>query len=137
MFGLEPSQPFKTIDEPKYYINFESMKRNVESKDPIQLVDTRLEDAFSAGHIPGSKITPFTEYFNQDKTLKSKEDLIQMFCSNKVDIEADMIATCEIGVTAAIAAHALFYTKGKEIPVYDGSFSEWKNLNSDNISRDE
>ena len=113
------------------------MIRNVESNNPIQLVDTRLEDMFSAGHIPGSNITPFTEYFNQDKTMKSKEDLIQMFHSNKVDIESDMIATCEIGVTAAIAAHALFYTKGRAIPVYDGSFTEWKHRAPDNISRDD
>ena len=103
------------------------MKKNVTSANPaVQFVDTRLNDEFSAGHIPGAKMVPFTDYFNADKTMKSKDDLKQLFRKHNVDIEADIIATCEIGVTATLAAHALSYSIGKDVPVYDGSFSEWK-----------
>ena len=69
--------------------------------------------------------------------MKSKEDLIEFFRLSKVDIEADVIATCEIGVTAALVARALFHVKGKDVSVYDGSFFEWENRAPGLVSRDE
>ena len=124
------------LDEPKFYVNFEVLKQKMESEKPSQLVDTRLKKDFASGHIPGSKSTPFTDFFNEDKTMKSKEDLLSLFRSSKVDIYGDVVATCQIGVTASLAAHALYYATGKDVSVYDGSFAEWENRAPDFVSVD-
>jgi len=121
-----PKQPFISLKQPKHVMHFEAVKANALAEHPTQALDARGKARFVDARIPQSHSTPYTELFNENKTLKSKEELIEYFKQKGIDLKEDIFTTCGSGVTASILAHALFYSLGKNVPVYDGSFSEWK-----------
>ena len=125
-FFTDPKQPFRALKQPKFVVNFESIKSNALSANPKQVLDARGGKRFNEKHIPQSFSTPFTDLFNEDKTFKSKEELEKYFKQKNVDISSEIVTSCGSGITACIIAHALFNSVGKEVSVYDGSFSEWK-----------
>ena len=45
--------------------------------------------------------------------------------SRGVNLNEDLVSTCEVGFTASSLSLCLYYACGKDVPVYDGSFSEW------------
>lgn len=78
-----------------------------------------------AGHIPGAQSLPFGALLNADKTFKSKSELDALFAARGVAPEAELVATCGSGVTAAIIALALARIGRWDTAVYDGSWAEW------------
>ena len=79
-----------------------------------------------SGNIKGSINLPYTELINsKDRTLKKKEELIQIFSKNKISTEKDMAFTCGSGVTACILGLANSIISGKKPKVYDGSWAEY------------
>ena len=107
-------------------MEFETVKKNALSSKPIQALDARGLLSFSEQHIPQSFSTPNTELFNEDRTLKSKDELRELFREKNIDLNSDIFTTCGSGVTACIVAHALYTIGKEEVSVYDGSMSEWK-----------
>jgi len=114
---------------------FEQMKANIASK-AEQVVDARGAARFGAkepeprpgtkgGHIPGSANTPYTEFTNQNGTLKSASELAQIFTARGIDPAKPVVTTCGSGVTASIALLALAVLGAKKTALYDGSWSEW------------
>ncbi|CAD8055441.1 unnamed protein product [Paramecium sonneborni] len=101
------------------------------SKDPKgndwAIVDTRDAIRFKKGSIPGSINIEFSEYLNEDKTLKSDEELKQLYEKNGVDInKTRIINTCQTGKLACIASIAQEILKTKQQILYDGSWEDWK-----------
>jgi thiosulfate/3-mercaptopyruvate sulfurtransferase len=78
-----------------------------------------------AGHIPGSKNTPYTDLLNADGTLKEAEELRAIFTGAGVDLSKPAITTCGSGVTAAVLSLALERIGKTDHALYDGSWSEW------------
>ncbi len=78
-----------------------------------------------AGHIPGSKNTPYTDFLNADGTLKEAEELRAIFTGAGVDLSKPAITTCGSGVTAAVLSLALERIGKTDHALYDGSWSEW------------
>jgi thiosulfate/3-mercaptopyruvate sulfurtransferase len=114
---------------------FDQVKANIASKTE-QIVDARGAGRFSAkepeprpgargGHIPDSANTPYTEFTNQNGTLKSAGELAQIFAARGVDPAKPVVTTCGSGVTASIALLALAVLGAKKTALYDGSWSEW------------
>jgi len=115
--------------------NFDQVKANIASK-AEQVVDARGAARFGAkepeprpgtkgGHIPGSANTPYTEFTNQNGTLKSTSELAQIFTARGIDPAKPIVTTCGSGVTASIALLALAVLGAKKTALYDGSWSEW------------
>ena len=102
------------------------MRKNVSSTDRVQVADARGGARFSKGHISNSQSAPFTELLNDDRTLRPPQEILRILSEKGLDLEKDIISTCGSGITAAILAHALYFSLGKETPVYDGSWTEWK-----------
>lgn len=76
------------------------------------------------GHIPGSRSLPQDSLFHPDETWKRGVELRAAFTAAGIDPDRPFVATCGSGVTAAVlvfGAHLL----GHEVPLYDGSWSEW------------
>lgn len=115
--------------------SFDQVKANIASK-AEQVVDARGAGRFGAkepeprpgtkgGHIPGSTNTPYTEFTNQNGTLKSAAELTRIFAARGIDPTKPVVTTCGSGVTASIVLLGLAVLGAKKTALYDGSWSEW------------
>lgn len=84
-----------------------------------------LREGLRAGHIPGSKNTPFTDLLNADGTMKDPDALRAAFEAAGVDLNKPAITTCGSGVTAAVLSLGLERIGKTDHALYDGSWSEW------------
>jgi thiosulfate/3-mercaptopyruvate sulfurtransferase len=102
-----------------------------------QLVDARSQGRFEGtdpeprpglrgGHIPGSRNLPFTELLDREtQTLLPAEQLKQRFAAAGIDMKRPVITTCGSGLTAAVLALGLHFAGHKDVSLYDGSWAEW------------
>jgi len=114
----------------------------VEGSTAMQIVDARSQGRFvgtepepraglEGGHMPGAKSVPFGKLLVDGDwtTFKSKNEIAQVFTEAGVNLDVDtpIVTTCGSGVTAAILSFGMCLC-GKDpsqVPVYDGSWSEW------------
>ena len=78
-----------------------------------------------SGHIPNSKSLPSSELVTNDGFLRPIEELNKIFSNNNFDNSEQIIATCGSGVSACVISVALYCLGRKDVPVYDGSWTEW------------
>ncbi|BCX19019.1 MAG: sulfurtransferase [Geminicoccaceae bacterium] len=113
----------------------DQMRANVTSRRE-QVVDTRSPGRFKgelpeprpglrSGHIPGSVNVPYSELLAPDGRLKRPSELRPLFVRAGVDLGKPIVCSCGSGVSAAVAALALFELGRPDVAVYDGSWSEW------------
>jgi thiosulfate/3-mercaptopyruvate sulfurtransferase len=62
---------------------------------------------------------------NADGTLKPAAELRALFEAAGVDLARPIVTTCGSGVTAAMLSLALARIGIADVPVYDGSWTEW------------
>ena len=74
--------------------------------------------------MPGARNLPSSAVV-ADGRLKSPAELESLFANAGVDINRPIVTTCGSGVSAAILALALARLGRADVPVYDGSWSEW------------
>ncbi|MEM8591064.1 MAG: 3-mercaptopyruvate sulfurtransferase, partial [Pseudomonadota bacterium] len=79
-------------------------------------------EGMRSGHIPGSKNVPFLSLLNDDKTLKSNDEIRATFQAAGVDMSKPVITSCGSGVTAAILSLALERIGKTDVALYDGSW---------------
>ena len=102
----------------KLILDARSYKRFIgEAKEP--------RPGLQSGHIPNSKSLPSSELLTNDGFLKSIEELDKFFSNNDIDTSEDIIATCGSGVSACVISVALYCLGKENIPIYDGSWTEW------------
>ena len=102
-----------------------------------QLIDARARPRFAgsvaeprpglrAGHIPTSLNLPYNELFDaKTGTMKSVEELKQLFTREGLDLQRPVVTTCGSGVSAAVLTLALYRLGVRGSALYDGSWSEW------------
>ncbi len=114
---------------------FDQMKSNLDSH-AEQVIDARGASRFLArepeprpgvrgGHIPASHNIPYTEFTNEDGTLKAPDALKHLFAERGIDTSKPTVTTCGSGITAAIASLALAVLGARKTSLYDGSWAEW------------
>jgi thiosulfate/3-mercaptopyruvate sulfurtransferase len=121
----------------------EDVFRHIDEKQP--LVDVRSpeeyrgellhmpgypqEGAARGGHIPGAASIPWSQATNDDGTFKSPEELKQLYQSQGISPEKEVIAYCRIGERSSHTWFVLTYLLGyPNVRNYDGSWTEWGNL---------
>jgi thiosulfate/3-mercaptopyruvate sulfurtransferase len=87
--------------------------------------DAEPRPGMEAGHIPGSRNAPQSEYFNADNTWKLGGELRAVFDRAGVDLAKPMVTTCGSGVTAAVVLFGADLLGKRDVRLYDGSWSEW------------
>jgi thiosulfate/3-mercaptopyruvate sulfurtransferase len=113
----------------------DQMKANVEAR-TFQVADARPAGRFTAevaepraglrsGHMPGARSTPFGSLLEANGTMKSADSLRVAFADAGVDVAGQIATTCGSGITASVVALALARLGRFDVPVYDGSWSEW------------
>ncbi|SFP89288.1 sulfurtransferase [Sphingomonas rubra] len=111
----------------------DQMRANL-STQAEQVVDARSLARFSGdeadphgaapGHIPGSTNLHYARLFDGEGRWKRSEALAAAFAQGHVDLDRPTVATCGSGVTAAVLAFGA-HLLGREMAIYDGSWSEW------------
>ena len=96
--------------------------------------DPEPDKAISSGHMPGSTNLPWTLLVNKlDGTMLPSESIKEVLSKQGIDINKPIIASCGSGVTACVVLFALHLIGKEDISLYDGSWSEWARLNSNEI----
>lgn len=102
-----------------------------------QFVDVRSAGRFAGtepeprpelpgGHAPGSINLPFPSMLNgDDKTMLPADGIRAALEKAGVDIDRPMFTSCGSGVTACVVSLGLYLIGKKDVPVYDGSWTEW------------
>lgn len=88
------------------------------------------EGATRGGHIPGAKNIPWAKAVNEaDSTFKPIAELRQLYESEGITPDKDIIAYCRIGERSSHTWFVLTYLLGyRNVKNYDGSWTEWGNL---------
>ena len=87
--------------------------------------DPEPRPGLRAGHIPGSKNVFYKDFLNADDTMKSPDEMRQVFLEAGVDLDKPVITSCGSGVTAAILSLGLTRMGKTDHSLYDGSWTEW------------
>jgi thiosulfate/3-mercaptopyruvate sulfurtransferase len=131
-----PARRFTAHPRARLVRDLAAMLANVESRRE-QVLDARSHGRFvgtepeprpglRAGHIPGSLCLPYDRLFRpEDGRLLPPDRLGAVFEAAGVDRARPVATTCGSGVSAAVLAVGLHVLGRTEVPVYDGSWTEW------------
>jgi len=75
--------------------------------------------------MPGALNVPFDSLINGQGKMRSAPELQAIFEVCEVDLTKPIVTTCGSGVTASVLAIGLARLGLENVPVYDGSWSEW------------
>lgn len=99
----------------------------VDARGPGRFKGTEPEvrEGLRSGHIPSSRNVYFRTLLNDNQTMKTANDIRDVFHEAGVDLQKPVITTCGSGVTAAILSLALERIGNRNHALYDGSWAEW------------
>jgi thiosulfate/3-mercaptopyruvate sulfurtransferase len=120
---------------PELVRNMGQVRDNVEGRGE-QALDARSTGRFAgtepevrpgvrSGHIPGSLNLPYDRLFDAGGRLAPPDALRRAFDGAGVDLDKPVFTTCGSGVSAAVLALGLHALGRADVPVYDGSWTEW------------
>ncbi len=127
---------FRAMFDPKLVTNSKNILDEMDNKNTL-ILDARSQGRFLAkeaeprknlkgGHIPNSLNLPYTKVQHDGKMLPV-EELKEIF--NDFNLEKKkLIFTCGSGITACIIMLAAELAGYQNVSVYDGSWSEWGQL---------
>ena len=92
----------------------------------FEILDARSSQEFLCGHIPNSKLIPFTEGIGYDgKLFRDKDFLKALFSQNQNSKDKEIIYYCMHGHRASNLFLQLKMAGFDKVKLYDGSFVEW------------
>lgn len=135
-----PKSKFRANFRPELVRDFEFVKENAKSEDPVQLLESRnlttlpvREDNtldLSESSVPCAVWTPFNALLDAELRSVRTPSEIRDILKADVDVEKQPVTTCGRGVSASIVSFCAYYASGINFPVYDGSWSEWSSRSS-------
>jgi thiosulfate/3-mercaptopyruvate sulfurtransferase len=113
---------------------------NISDDKSLPILDARSFERFSgsgkeprpnleSGHIPNSLNLPASKLLDKNGNLISKSEFKNLINHLNLNENEKVITTCGSGVSACVIALSYYRIGNKDIPVYDGSWSEWASKN--------
>lgn len=104
----------------------EDVKAQVTQPDKnVVLLDTRTQEEFDQGTIPGSVLLDFNQNNYKDGTYKKVQDIKIQYIESGITADKSVIMYCKTSVRAAQTYLALYNAGYRNIRVYDGAWLEW------------
>jgi thiosulfate/3-mercaptopyruvate sulfurtransferase len=75
--------------------------------------------------MPGARNLPFDNLLEPDGRMKPLPAVRSAFEAAGVNLSRAIVTTCGSGITASVLALALARLGRDDVPVYDGSWTEW------------
>jgi len=92
----------------------------------FEILDARSPQEFMGGHLPNSKLIPFTDGIGYDgKLFQDSESLKIMFSNNQISKDKEIVCYCMHGHRASSLFLQLKIAGYDKVKLYDGSFVEW------------
>ena len=90
------------------------------------LLDARSAKEFDAGRIPGARLLPWQEVYDDPKLqiFKSPAELVRLLGSAGATAARPAITYCQIGLRSSVLYFAARYA-GLDVRNYVGSWSDW------------
>lgn len=90
-----------------------------------QIADARPQATFDAGHIEGAIDVWWKLLQNDDGTVKSPSEIIEIASSKGIDINNPITTTCQTGMSASWLYASFQHAGNKKTALYDGSYAEY------------
>ena len=95
----------------------------------LHMPDYPQEGALRGGHIPGAKNIPWARAVAEDGTFKTAAELRELYSSQGITADKDIVAYCRIGERSSHTWFVLHELLGyPTVRNYDGSWTEWGNV---------
>ncbi len=96
----------------------------------LHMPDYPQEGALRGGHIPGAVNIPWAMAVHQeDSTFKSADEIKQIYESQAITPDKDVVVYCRIGERSSLTWFVLHELMGyPRVRNYDGSWTEWGNV---------
>jgi thiosulfate/3-mercaptopyruvate sulfurtransferase len=95
----------------------------------LHMPDYPQEGALRGGHVPGARNIPWSEAVKPDGTFRPAAELQELYGSQGVTPERDVVTYCRIAERSSHSWFVLKYLLGyPRVRNYDGSWTEWGNL---------
>jgi thiosulfate/3-mercaptopyruvate sulfurtransferase len=92
--------------------------------DPDGIARTPRGD-IRAGRVPWAASVPATELYRSDMTMKSPDELGELFAQAGAGPGSRAITYCGVGISAAALLFALVRAGFEDVKLYDASWEEW------------
>lgn len=113
------------IPKIKSEIRIESVHLN-DNLNNFVILDARTPQEFMGGHLPNSKLIPFTEGISYDGKLFQNKDFLQnLFSQNHISKDSNIVCYCMHGHRASSLFLQLKIAGYQNVKLYDGSFVDW------------
>ena len=107
----------------KIRIESDYLKENLNN---FVILDARTPQEFTGGHLPNSKLIPFTDGIAYDgKLFQNKNFLQNLFSQNQISKDSEIVCYCMHGHRASSLFLQLMIAGYQNIKLYDGSFVDW------------
>jgi len=107
----------------KIRIESDYLKENL---DHFVILDARTPQEFMGGHLPNSKLIPFTDGIAYDgKLFQNKNFLQNLFSQNQISQDSEIVCYCMHGHRASSLFLQLMIAGYQNVKLYDGSFVDW------------
>ena len=140
---VNPQKTKFEIKELKNDINIDTntLKKNMSD---AKIIDTREKEEYDGatkygeargGHLPKSINIPFNQVYNEDGTIKSKEELEKLFKKSGIKKDDNIVTYCTAGIRSGHMAMILKSIGYDKVKNYDASYYEWAGDKNNSVEK--